>query len=918
MRSTVQKHANQGVKCEPIDEITTLLERVASCEASVDDRKAKPGVEHSDPEVHIGFVDPALPGVTTSSTEQHRGPADDSTPAASNNSHVRRENTQDATSHESSSLKDAAENDRFQQSSTQAILSEYPAVRRKTYAKDAQHRINRSKPETSGEHHQGAGTLEGGGASNSVEGEHGPLQDQSWEHSSFASAPPDNLESRCAAVDHRLWNWRMRGELSRARVALSCGLTRAATRVLPAVQRLWQAEVPADQEDRDSRFKGLKGSLLTWARIPSLESFGVTVWPEVEGVQRDTRKQHAPLKNMESDASLCNSVSMEQADAETISGGHCKRQGFAMPYNETGSRAPMNPPASPYCLPEKAAPAKGDASYFCLLGASAGFEQSHSFQSRPLVIRPLGMSLEDVAGLLGVVSLAGDSLGRKAHWCAVLKAAVEARLTAAQQMPEVPPRQKQLEHVLLLQLLQQQERMVILPSALNSTQQVGVCRARQLWLGAVVEGVGFEAPSAAKFVAVELLKEFLHRCASSGIALWVKGLEPGTTEKYMLDSFKTVANELQQQQPQLSGDQSEVPSHGQIDHGSHGSLSTARAFQGLKRLRQHRQLMRRRQLFLSGRTSTTSGDGAIKSERCNKPCGFDSLTSGAVACQFLWDAEQHTLFVCHTGDVRAVLGHPARDSAKKDNGNHFGVEEREAAQLQHLQHQRSSWTNGEAGTELDSCLLSHSYDCVVLTRNHSTSDREERKRVQGAGVFMAGPPSLSARYESRGFGTQQRQAYERLPEAINGKRWDDGPPFFCPCLLTPPLTATRSLGLCGGQQFGLSATPDIASVTLDPTLGFCFLLVATSSLWKVFSPQEVVDVVVAELWRQQRQHNELQRRQQSLKRLLGAARARPSADYENEASKQKLDHVESSSEDYKEDHRGNGFPRESPEKVTPF
>lgn len=53
---------------------------------------------------------------------------------------------------------------------------------------------------------------------------------------------------------------------------------------------------------------------------------------------------------------------------------------------------------------------------------------------------------------------------------------------------------------------------------------------------------------------------------------------------------------------------------------------------------------------------------------------------------------------------------------------------------------------------------------------------------------------------------------------------NEGPKFFCPCLLTPPLSATRSLGLCGGHQFGVSTSPDVASVTLGvlhfPTLAF--------------------------------------------------------------------------------------------------
>lgn len=55
--------------------------------------------------------------------------------------------------------------------------------------------------------------------------------------------------------------------------------------------------------------------------------------------------------------------------------------------------------------------------------------------------------------------------------------------------------------------------------------------------------------------------------------------------------------------------------------------------------------------------------------------------------------------------------------------------------------------------------------------------------------------------------------------------------------------------------------------TSEQTAGFCFLLVATSSLWKVFSPQEAVDLVVEELWRQKRDYQQLQRQRGQLSKF---------------------------------------------------
>lgn len=167
--------------------------------------------------------------------------------------------------------------------------------------------------------------------------------------------------------------------------------------------------------------------------------------------------------------------------------------------------------------------------------------------------------------------------------------------------------------------------------------------------------------------------------------------------------------------------------------------SPTHAFQGVTRLRKHRQLPRQRHLSLSRRASIATGEGPLRSHGRSRPCGFDSLTTGAVACQFLWDSEQQLLLVCHTGDVRAILAHPAQDRPKKDQPSLQEVGGQELAHFtaaavaagKHFQQQQSvsnTW-------RIDSSrgLLGHSYDCVMLTREHSTLDCDERKRVQGAG-----------------------------------------------------------------------------------------------------------------------------------------------------------------------------------------
>lgn len=73
----------------------------------------------------------------------------------------------------------------------------------------------------------------------------------------------------------------------------------------------------------------------------------------------------------------------------------------------------------------------------------------------------------------------------------------------------------------------------------------------------------------------------------------------------------------------------------------------------------------------------------------------------------------------------------------------------------------------------------------------------------------------------------------------------------------------------------IESPPIHANVQLlaEPTLGLCFLIVATSSLWKVFSPQQTVDLVVSELWRQQNERIEQQRRIHHLSNLEGSQRS---------------------------------------------
>ncbi|KAL8453148.1 hypothetical protein Emed_001018 [Eimeria media] len=666
----------------------------------------------------------------------------------------------------------------------------------------------------------------------------------------------DRVKSIRADDDSQHMSLGIQDKLAHVRGALSGGLTRAATLAFPAVQGLWLARSPSNYDDRDPDSKQPHNNLVSWSPQFSLDSSRAAGWmARGQRFGLDELKQHAPSKTVFDFPSSIRTIARRAHADATKDVADAREAGPTSSLKEAALHAVSEPSASSDCHQAVTAGSKGSPAYFCLLGASVGNERSPSFTRRPLITRPAGMPIHSVANSLGVVSLTGDSLGRKKLWCSVLKTAAETGLAATQRISGMPPppHQKQLEHVLLLQLLQQQQGMSLPPSALNNTQQVGVCRARNLWIGTVSQGIGFEAPSAAEFVTGELIKELLHRCASSETPLWMQRLDTLTAERYMLDTFKAdcwksclgqaakrnmsfamvraaVAGQLQQQQPQLGRRGDEDFSRNQSDRNSKASVTSTHAFQGLRRLREHRQLLKRRQLFLSGRASSALGDGLPTLEKRKTPCGFDTLTSGAVACQFLWDSEQQLLLVCHTGDVRAVLAHPERHK-KKELTKDYQVDqldrlaEAPVAAVEQHHHVRSSWSFQNSPAEVDNCFLASSYDCVVLTREHSTVDRDERRRVQGAGKSKTSP------YIHPSSCLDRQQACTEL-------------------------LARRLFMLIKVASFTFKRA-------LDPTLGFCFLLVATSSLWKIFTPQEAVDLVVAELWRQQRQLFERQRRMSS-------------------------------------------------------
>lgn len=187
------------------------------------------------------------------------------------------------------------------------------------------------------------------------------------------------------------------------------------------------------------------------------------------------------------------------------------------------------------------------------------------------------------------------------------------------------------------------------------------------------------------------------------------------------------------------------------DQEPHSNISAStRALEGFNRLRKHRQVLRRKHPLLSERIRNVRGEGLTKPYSWGRPCGFDSLTSGSVACQFLWDAEQQLLLVCHTGDVRAVLAHPAQE---RQNDDQAGLEHATGRDISHFtaaaaasgkRFQRQQWSRKDMQADPSCYSMSLTYDCVVLTREHSTLDRDERRRVQGAGK-PARPTLVTAR-----------------------------------------------------------------------------------------------------------------------------------------------------------------------------
>lgn len=323
---------------------------------------------------------------------------------------------------------------------------------------------------------------------------------------------PGNLRAHFAAAgDPETSGWRLQRHFSRFRAAMSGGFARAATNALPAMQSLWHVGELEHQDGGVTNRRDLRESLFSWVPESSLESLRSSSWLFGMG---DSQSLHPPPyqtqelpQNRPPDRTTSHLTSAQQPTDNAANGcGDTRGISPVVPPLQVKYHASLPPAGCSDRLAATSTAGDGGPEYFCILGASAGHEGSPSFRRRPIVARPVGLQVKDVARLLGTASLTGDSLGRKSHWCTVLRAAAEAGVAAAQQVSGRPRQQKQLEHVLLLQLLQQQQRMVLLPSALNSTQQVAVCRAGDLWVGTVVQGVGFEAPLAADFVAVELLK----------------------------------------------------------------------------------------------------------------------------------------------------------------------------------------------------------------------------------------------------------------------------------------------------------------------------------------------------------------------------------------------------------------------------
>lgn len=199
-----------------------------------------------------------------------------------------------------------------------------------------------------------------------------------------------------------------------------------------------------------------------------------------------------------------------------------------------------------------------------------------------------------------------------------------------------------------------------------------------------------------------------------------------------------VAIELQLQQAGMSGSVGSSERGWRDQELQSRTGASATALRGLMRLSRRRHLMQQTHKSVSGRIRSTSGDQTKNAPDWNRQCGFDSLSSGAVACQFLWDSEQQMLVVCHTGEVGAVLAYPAREQPDDEPELQLPIAREltpftaaAVAKEKKSQHQQSSKSAQKAQCKAFS--LSPMYECALLTREHSTMDRDERRRVQGAG-----------------------------------------------------------------------------------------------------------------------------------------------------------------------------------------
>ncbi|KYK71009.1 protein phosphatase 2C domain-containing protein [Toxoplasma gondii TgCatPRC2] len=217
-------------------------------------------------------------------------------------------------------------------------------------------------------------------------------------------------------------------------------------------------------------------------------------------------------------------------------------------------------------------------------------------------------------------------------------------------------------------------------------------------------------------------------------------------------------------------------------------------------------------------------------------------------------------------------------------------------------------------SEMDRDVLNagFSFEAVVLTREHTLREEEERKRIINAGIVPLGHISEGAYPFSSGVdgagcrhvpaldsshllgssveGSEEKETgagEERGSFSALGKReWrsrlregraneagnraseakdaqlhhqlphqcllSEGPAclFLCPDTDCPPLRCTRLLGMVAAQPFGVCSTPDVTSVNISNVSSFGFVVVASAVIWDLLEPQEAVDLVAYELRRQ--------------------------------------------------------------------